>query len=528
MIEEFDNGIEQPGPAGEPARASGELEPMDYAAPRAGFEAEPADSGALDELFAEMLAESPDVESLDLQPAGEVPEAGEIGDVEEPDSLPLEALADAGFAIEFEPAPVEALAPEVAGGIAEEATPESAVAEVSASTETESPTGDEDMQPEPVAVHMDAAAAEVILEEPVEPLEALPEPEPLQVQETLADAAPPAVEFEATLEPQASEPPTPVLPAWVEAAEMEQAADPAPETAGVLEQAAAGFDEGDWPVEEPEEISFEAQAAAGDPALDNLPDAGEADRQTPQPEALSFDALSFDATDEMLKELLDSEEGQQLLRSLEGSAGGGAAGPEPAPEAETSADGAPAQAGLEELIGSIDEGLERAAPISAAAEQPAIVHKQFSQLDDYVVFSLSGGDYALPVRDVAEIGRVPGVTKVPNVPEFVRGITNLRGEIVPVLNLPVLLGLQESAPTARGRVLFLQAREPVAAAGLLVDEVKGIQRIPSQQLEQVGGLVDDKVTSVLRGVHGRGDRLLNILDLEQVFRLEEFQRFERR
>lgn len=183
---------------------------------------------------------------------------------------------------------------------------------------------------------------------------------------------------------------------------------------------------------------------------------------------------------------------------------------------------------LEDLIRGIDEQLETAAPAAAPVEQPAISHKQFSQLDDYVVFSLSGGDYALPVRDVAEIGRVPSVTKVPNVPEFVRGITNLRGEIVPVLNLPQLLGLQETALTARGRVLFLQSRDHVAASGLLVDEVKGIQRIPSQQLEHVTGLVDDKVTSVLRGVHGRGDRLLNVLDLEQVFRLEEFQKFERR
>jgi purine-binding chemotaxis protein CheW len=186
------------------------------------------------------------------------------------------------------------------------------------------------------------------------------------------------------------------------------------------------------------------------------------------------------------------------------------------------------QPALEAVVGSIDRALEAAPAVISPTESVTQHHhqKQFSQLDDYVVFSLAGGDYAVPVRDVAEIGRVPAITRVPNVPEFVRGITNLRGEVVPVLNLPALLGLMESQVTARGRVLFLQARAEVSATGLLVDEVKGIQRIQSQQLEQVTGLVDDKVTSVLRGVYGRGDRLLNVLDLEQLFQLQEFRQLE--
>lgn len=187
----------------------------------------------------------------------------------------------------------------------------------------------------------------------------------------------------------------------------------------------------------------------------------------------------------------------------------------------------PAQPPLDAVIATIDEALGSAPAVAAPVEPaPQTPHRQFSQLDDYVVFSLSGGDYAVPVRDVAEIGRIPSITRVPNVPDFIRGITNLRGEVVPVLNLPALLGLQDTAPSARGRVLFLQSGTRGWATGLVVDEVKGIQRIQSQQLEQVSGLVDDKVTSVLRGVHGRGDRLLNILDLEQLFLMPEFRQLE--
>lgn len=199
-------------------------------------------------------------------------------------------------------------------------------------------------------------------------------------------------------------------------------------------------------------------------------------------------------------------------------------------EVELPAEPAPPQPALEAVVQSIDKALETAPRVASVAESAAPVHhhKQFSQLDDYVVFTLAGTDYAVPVRDVAEIGRIPSITRLPNVPDFIRGITNLRGEVVPVLSLPVLLGLQDAPATARGRVLFLQPREKVSSTGLVVDEVKGIQRIQSQQLEQVTGLVDDKVTAVLRGVHGRGDRLLNVLDLEQLFHLQEFQQLESR
>ncbi len=234
-----------------------------------------------------------------------------------------------------------------------------------------------------------------------------------------------------------------------------------------------------------------------------------------QPEAVTADpAADFDGPVEaVLSEVAQiiAARGQSLLART----------PKPA-ESEP----LPAQPALEDVVSSIDEALQGAPALAPAGSAPATPHRQFSQLDDYVVFSLSGGDYAIPVRDVAEIGRIPVITRIPNVPDFIRGLTNLRGEVVPLLNLPTLLGLQDTHPSVRGRVLFLHGGARGSATGLVVDEVKGIQRIQSTQLEQVSGLVDDKVTSVLRGVHGRGDRLLNVLDLEQLFAMPEFRQLE--
>ena len=288
-------------------------------------------------------------------------------------------------------------------------------------------------------------------------------------------------------------------------------------------------------------LSAEEPAAGPDQfiLLESLDEAADTSQQVDSPEAIF--ALE-DMTPEEPESMTEIAFNEQLAGPLEtgddriSSLLDAMPVPEPMPE-PVDQEAAPLeippeplapQPPLEAVVGSIDRALE-AAPAVVSRTEPSSQHhhqKQFSQLDDYVVFSLAGGDYAVSVRDVAEIGRVPAITRVPNVPEFVRGITNLRGEVVPVLNLPALLGLMESQVTARGRVLFLQTRAEISATGLLVDEVKGIQRIQSQQLEQVTGLVDDKVTSVLRGVYGRGDRLLNVLDLEQLFRLQELRQLE--
>jgi purine-binding chemotaxis protein CheW len=340
--------------------------------------------------------------------------------------------------------------------------------------------------PEP---EMDDLLAELLAHEPPVEMEAAPEAEPQRSIEA-------PVELDCALEPALEAVPE---PEFVALADLD-----VPD-----EVLAAPIPEPDLPVS----IAVDAEPL--------LPET-----QPSLPEPVALEAV--DESVEAVELAPDEPAGPVLEAAVEASVE--AAAPVPPAELETPAEPPPPQPALETVVRSIDQALEAAPAVASLAEPaaPAHHHKQFSQLDDYVVFALSGTDYAVPVRDVAEIGRIPSITRLPNVPDFIRGITNLRGEVVPVLSLPVLLGLQDAPATARGRVLFLQPRERVSSTGLVVDEVKGIQRIQSQQLEQVTGLVDDKVTSVLRGVHGRGDRLLNVLDLEQLFHLQEFQQLESR
>ena len=117
----------------------------------------------------------------------------------------------------------------------------------------------------------------------------------------------------------------------------------------------------------------------------------------------------------------------------------------------------------------------------------------------------------MPVRDVAEIGRIPGITRVPNVPEFVRGITNLRGEVVTVINLRTILDLPPQEITSHTRLMIVQSE--AEAIGVLVDRVSDVatvQRADEEALPANLGGIDSRFFS---GMYRIGADLLVVLDI---------------
>lgn len=170
---------------------------------------------------------------------------------------------------------------------------------------------------------------------------------------------------------------------------------------------------------------------------------------------------------------------------------------------------------LEELIASIDTQVA-AAPLTLAAEQnpaaPAEVHS-------FVAFTLGAGRYAVPISNVVEMEKVPRVTAVPHVPDFVRGLTNLRGEILAVLDLRVLLGLEAGSDRLRERMLVVRVGAEGYTAGLIVDEVNGIAPVLPGGVLTPSGAVQDRVVPLLSGLYEHRDHLLNLLDLNKVFGL---------
>lgn len=145
---------------------------------------------------------------------------------------------------------------------------------------------------------------------------------------------------------------------------------------------------------------------------------------------------------------------------------------------------------------------------TAAANDTAVVW------ETWVTFQVAGETFAFPVGFVQEILRVGTITRVPDAPYPVRGIVNVRGRVIPVVDLRLRLGLAAAEPGPTARVLIATLRGRVI--GLLVDAVAQVERIDRTQVED---LPDDVVTEhseYITGVYPRGRDLLILLDPEQV------------
>jgi purine-binding chemotaxis protein CheW len=123
--------------------------------------------------------------------------------------------------------------------------------------------------------------------------------------------------------------------------------------------------------------------------------------------------------------------------------------------------------------------------------------------------------FALPIEAVREIVMVPEITPVPDTSPFVRGIINLRGRILPVLDLALRLGFGRGPSHPDGRILIVEPDRD-HPLGLLVDEASEVLRVPDELLSPPPELAARGASGAVRSVAKLEDRLLLVLDLARV------------
>ncbi|HET7421916.1 MAG TPA: chemotaxis protein CheW [Gemmatimonadales bacterium] len=151
------------------------------------------------------------------------------------------------------------------------------------------------------------------------------------------------------------------------------------------------------------------------------------------------------------------------------------------------------------------------------AAGPAEVAAPVAELH-LVTFTLDREAYGVPVQRVREVIRVGEITRVPQAPEHVRGVTNLRGRILPVVELRSRLGLTPAVLTPRSRIVVTEAHGRIL--GLLVDAVLQVTRIPADTVQPAPEDIRTPEADWLAGVARRPDRLLILLDLDAVLLLQ--------
>jgi purine-binding chemotaxis protein CheW len=142
--------------------------------------------------------------------------------------------------------------------------------------------------------------------------------------------------------------------------------------------------------------------------------------------------------------------------------------------------------------------------------------------EEYLAFILEGETYAVPIRSVREIGKVPPLTEIPRAEPWLLGVMNLRGDVIPVYDLKLRLKLSDKAPMVAGpdaqppprlaRILVAHTQE--GPAGVWVDAVKDVVRLKPSMLEPApSGLGGERDCVV--GIGRRSSQLYILLDLEQ-------------
>ncbi len=146
--------------------------------------------------------------------------------------------------------------------------------------------------------------------------------------------------------------------------------------------------------------------------------------------------------------------------------------------------------------------------------------QQSSDVRQLVVFKIAEGSFGLDIQFVREINRLTQVTGIPTAPDYVDGIMNLRGAIVPVVNLGMRFGLDRTESTKDTRVVVIESGGHIL--GLVVDEVSEVLRLAAKDVVPATNMATSGVNvDFIEGVGKVGDRLILLLDPSRLFSDEE-------
>lgn len=143
--------------------------------------------------------------------------------------------------------------------------------------------------------------------------------------------------------------------------------------------------------------------------------------------------------------------------------------------------------------------------------------------EQFLTFYLAAEEYAVPVLRVKEILEYQVVTRVPYTPPWVRGVFNLRGSVVPVVDLAVKLGLGE-APIAKTScivILEVDLKDEPLVIGVIVNSVSQVIDLTPADVQPVPAFGVKVNTGYLLGIANTGSRLTLLIDIDKIFSMEE-------
>ena len=141
--------------------------------------------------------------------------------------------------------------------------------------------------------------------------------------------------------------------------------------------------------------------------------------------------------------------------------------------------------------------------------------KKFADVNQYIVISVGDEQFGIDIKYIDNIVQMQHITRVPNVASYIKGIINLRGEVIPVMSLRLKMGMENDVETKASRIIILRL-EQVGMLGVIVDEVREVLTLEEDDVEKVVSDNKEERDSFVFAVGKYGESLVSLLDLNSV------------
>lgn len=141
--------------------------------------------------------------------------------------------------------------------------------------------------------------------------------------------------------------------------------------------------------------------------------------------------------------------------------------------------------------------------------------KVASETTQFIVIQLGDEQYGIDIKYIDNIVRMQHITRVPKVDAYLKGVINLRGEVIPVMSIRIKMGLEPDVETKSSRIIILKL-EQQGTIGVIVDEVKEVVTLENDQIEKIAYDSKDEKDNFLCGIGKYDGGLISLLDLNSV------------
>ena len=133
----------------------------------------------------------------------------------------------------------------------------------------------------------------------------------------------------------------------------------------------------------------------------------------------------------------------------------------------------------------------------------------------YIVVELGNEQYGIDIQYIDNIVRMQSITRVPKMPAFIKGVINLRGEVIPVISMRLKMDLPEDEITKKTRIIVIKL-EQEGNVGFIVDEVKEVVTLLGSEIEKITYNTKDEKASLINAVGKHNGELISLFDLNAI------------